>query len=321
MSMPVGTLSTFTAIGNREDLSDMIYRIDPTETPFVSGIEKAKAEAVNHEWQTQALATASSQNIQLEGDDAAADTATPTVRLGNLCMISRKVPYVSGTQQAVDHAGRDDEMAYQEMLKGLELKRDIETYIAGTNNSKVTGGTTTARQAASVLSWIKSNTSKGTAGSPADPSAADGTSTRTDASSLIAFTEARLKTVLSAAWVNGGKPNVVMGGAFNKQQFSTFTGRSSPIEEAKSKKITASVDAYESDFGTLKVLPNRFQRSRDVLILQMDMWALAYLNGRKMVSIPLAKTGDSFKKEVLSEFTLEARNEKSSGGVFDNTTS
>jgi hypothetical protein len=112
-----------------------------------------------------------------------------------------------------------------------------------------------------------------------------------------------------------------MTGAFNKQQFSTFVGRSSPIEEAKSKKITASVDAYESDFGVLKVVANRFSRGRDVLILQMDMWALAYLNGRKMVSIPLAKTGDSLKKEILSEYALESRNEKASGIVADNTTS
>ncbi len=231
-------------------------------------------------------------------------------------MISRKVPYVTGTQQAVDHAGRDDEMAYQEMLKGLELKRDVETYLTS-NNATSTGTSTVGRQAATVLSWIKSNTNKNS--TTGDPSAADGTSLRTDAATTHAFTEAQLKDVLSKAWINGGKPDTVMAGAFNKQQFSTFTGRASPIEETKSKKITASVDAYESDFGTLKVVANRFQRTRDVLVLQMDMWAIAYLNGRKMVSIPLAKTGDSLKKEILSEFTLESRNEKASGIIADLT--
>jgi hypothetical protein len=169
-----------------------------------------------------------------------------------------------------------------------------------------------------VLSWTKSNTSKGVGG--ADPSAADGSGTRTDGTQRV-FTEANLKSVLQSVWNNGGKPDTIMTGGFNKQVFSTFTGRASPIEEAKSKKITASVDAYESDFGTLKVVANRFSRPRDVLILQTDMWALAYLNGRKMVSMPLAKTGDSERREVLSEYALEARNEKASGGVFDNTTS
>ena len=318
MALPTNTFTTYSAIGNREDLSDMIYRIDPIDTPFMTGIDVTKATAVNHEWQTQALAAASTTNVQLEGDDAAADAATATVRLGNIAQISRKVPYVSGTQQAVEHAGRDDEMAFQEMLKGLELKRDMESYLVGSNNAKVTGNSTTARQTASVLSWIKSNTSKG--GSGADPSAADGTGTRTDGTQR-AFTESLLKTVLNSIWTAGGKPDVVMVGAFNKQVFSTFTGRATPIEETRGKKITAAVDVYESDFGRLKIVPNRFQRARDALVLQMDMWALAYLNGRKMVSIPLAKTGDSIKKEVLSEYALEARNEKASGGVFDLTTS
>ena len=243
MALPTSTFATYQAVGNREDLSDMIYRIDPTDTPFMSGAEKEKASAVNHEWQTQALAAASAANAQLEGDDPTTTATTPTVRLGNLCQISYKVARVSGTQQAVDHAGRDNELAYQEMLKGLELKRDIETILVGTNQAKVAGNTTTPRQTASILSWIASNTSKGTAGSPADPAAADGTGSRTDSSAQIAFTEARLKSVLSSIWTNGGKPGTIMTGAFNKQVFSTFTGRSTAIEETKSKKIVASVDA------------------------------------------------------------------------------
>src|SRR5690349_16161012 len=146
MSLPTNTFATYEAIGNREDLSDVIYRIDPTDTPFLSGIDKTKATAVNHEWQTQALAAAVSSNQQFEGDDVTADAATPTVRLGNICEIARKSPRVTGTQQAVEHAGRDNEMAYQEMLKGLELKRDMETTLAGTNQAKVTGADATPRK-------------------------------------------------------------------------------------------------------------------------------------------------------------------------------
>jgi uncharacterized protein DUF5309 len=294
----------------------VIYRIDPVDTPFMTGLDKTKATAVNHEWQVQALAPADPTNAQLEGDDAATTVTTPTVRLGNIAQISFKVPRVTGTQQAVRHAGRDDELAYQEMLKGLELKRDMETILVGTNQAKVTGSDTTARKTASVLSWIKSSTSKGSGGS--DPAAADGTGTRTDGTPRL-FTEANLKSVLQSIWTNGGKPDTIMAGGFNKQVFSTFTGRATPIEETKAKKIIASVDAYESDFGKLTVAPNRFMRARDVLLLQMDMWAIAFLNGRRMLSMPLAKTGDSERKEILSEYALEARNEKSSGGVFDNT--
>jgi hypothetical protein len=316
MSLPTNTLATYAAVGNREDLSDVIYRIDPTDTPFISSIEREKASAVNHEWQTQALAAVDTSNAVLEGDDAVTDAATPTARLGNICQISDKVARVTGTQQAVDHAGRDNEMSYQEMLKGMELKRDMESILVGTNQAKNTGAAATARVTASVLSWIKTNTSK----SGSDPGTADGTAIRADGTAR-AFTEAQLKTVLQAAWTSGGKPDTISVGGFNKQVFSTFTGRSTPQEDAKSKKIVASVDVYESDFGTLKVVANRFQRGRDALVLQMDMWAVAYLPGRKMVSIPLAKTGDSERRQMLSEYTLVARNEKSSGGVFDLTAS
>ncbi len=320
MALPTNALATYEAIGNREDLSDIIYRIDPIDTPFMSGIQRETASAVNHEWQTQALASASGSNAQLEGDDVVADAVTPTVRLGNVCQISRKGAQVSGTQQAVIHAGRGNELDYQVMLKGMELKRDMETILAGTNQAKVTGADATPRKTASVLSWIKSNTSKGTAGGAADPTAADGTGTRTDGTQ-IAFTEARLKTVLSSIWTAGGKPDVIMTGAFNKQVFSTFVGRATPIEDTKSKKIVASVDAYESDFGKLKVVANRFQRARDVLVLETDKWAMATLKGRNMISIPLARTGDSERRVVVTEYALVARNEKSSGGVFDCTVS
>jgi hypothetical protein len=284
----------------------------------MSGFEREKATAVNHEWQTQALAAVDTGNAVLEGDDATTDAATPTVRLGNMCQISDKVARVTGTQRAVEHAGRDDELEYQEMLKGLELKRDMESILVGTNQAKVTGSDATARKTATVLSWIKTNTSKGASGS--DPSAADGTGSRTDGTQR-AFTEAQLKTVLQSVWNSGGKPDTIMVGGFNKQVFSTFTGRATPTEDTKAKKIVAAVDAYESDFGRLKIVPNRFQRARDVLVLQMDMWAVAYLNGRKMVSIPLAKTGDSDRRQMLSEYALVSRNEKASGGVFDLTTS
>jgi hypothetical protein len=316
MALPTDSFTTYLSIGNREDLSDEIYRISPTDTPFFTSIDKEKATAVNHEWQRQELASASSSNAVLEGDDATTDAATATVRLGNICQISDKVARVTGTEEAIDRAGRGSELDYQKMLKGLELKRDIETILTGTNQAKVTGDATTARKTASVLSWIKTNTSK----SGSDPSAADGTGTRSDGTQR-AFTEAQLKAVFNSIWTSGGTPDVVYTGAFNKQVFSTFTGRATPTEDTKAKKITAAVSAYESDFGTVKVVANRFQRTRDVLVLQSDMWALAHLNGRKMVSIALAKTGDSERSQILSEYALVARHEAASGGVFDLTTS
>ena len=137
MAVDAATFLTFSAIGNREDLSDKIYNIDPVETPFLSGIERVKTAATNHEWQTQALAAVSSVNSVLEGDDGTTDTATATARLGNIHQISDKVARVSGTQRAVEHAGRDDELDYQIMLKGRELKRDMETILLANRKKRL----------------------------------------------------------------------------------------------------------------------------------------------------------------------------------------
>jgi hypothetical protein len=319
--MQVSSFNTFGAIGNREDLSDQIYRIDPTEVPFFSGIDKVKSKATNHEWQTQALAAASTSNAQLEGDDNYnADAGTVTVRLGNICQISRKTPSVTGTQEAVEHAGRGSEWDYQKMLKGLELKRDVEAILTGANQAKVTGATTTARKLADVLSWIKTNTDKG-GGTGADPTAADGTSLRVDSATQRAFTENQLKGVIKKCYDQGGKPDTILMGSFNKQAFSMFTGRATATQDAKTKLITASVDVYDSDFGKLKAVPDLFMRTKDVLVLEMEKWAYASLPGRNFTFMPLAKTGDANKGTLLAEYTLEARNEKASGGVFDLTSS
>jgi hypothetical protein len=321
MTIPVNAQTTYPTIGNREDLSDEIWKISPTETPFFSAIDKIKSSAVNHEWQTVALDAVDTANAQLEGDTIALNALTATTRLGNIHQISRKAYGVSRTQQAVDPAGRGNEFDFQKMLKGQALKIDIDAILCGTNQAKNAGNTTTARVTASVLSWIKTNTSKATAGTAGvDPAAADGTGIRTDGTQ-IAFTEARMKTVLSAIWTQGGKPNIVMTGAFNKQAFSTFTGRSTPMEQAQSRKIVAAVDAYDSDFGKLKVVPSRNQRARDVLVLETAKWAVGNLPGSAMVAQDLAKVSDTDQGFMVSEYVLESRNEKASGGVFDNTTS
>ena len=318
MTLATNAFTSYLAVGNREDLTNMIYRISPTDTPFLSGIDKIKASNVLHEWQTLELAAASSTNAVLEGDEATADAGKATVRVKNYCQISRKSPRVTQTQEAIDAAGRGSEMALQEMIASKSLKTDLESALLASTTAYAAGNGTTVRRTAPVGSYLASNTSVATVGTTGVDAAGTGTDFRTDGTQR-AFTESQLKQVLQLAWLAGGKPDTIMTGAFNKQQFSTFTGRGSPIEEAKTKKITASVDAYESDFGVLKVVANRFQRARDVFAFQMDMWAIAYL--RPITSQPMGVTGDSIWKLIVTEFALEARNQKASAAVYDLTTS
>ena len=311
MAAPTNTFLTTAAIGNREDLTDVIYRISPTATPFMSAASKGKATNTLHEWQTQDLAAAAS-NAQLEGDNATAKTVTPTVRLKTNCQISTKTVIVSGTQQAMNPAGRKDEMGYQLSLAALELRRDMEFSMLQGIASAATA-TTSPRQTNTLGVWIHDNVDTGAGFANGVYTAAAGTN-NTDGTQ-IAFTEARLKNVLQKIFTAGGEPDVILLPPAAKQTFSTFTGNATRFDKSEDAKLYASVDVYVSDFGELKAIPSRFQRTRDVFILQSDKWAVAYL--RPFATIELATTGDAMQRELVVEYCIEARAPKASGGVFD----
>ncbi len=309
----MATYSTFDAVGQREDLIDVIYNISPTETPFMSSIGKTKATAVYHEWQTDSLAAATANNAAVEGADASAATLAPTTRQGNYTQIIQKTIQVSGTLDAVNKAGRKSEKAYQLAKASAELKRDLETILLS-NQGKTAGDSSNARKMGSVLSWIKTNTDKGTGG--ADPTT-PGTSTRTDGTQR-AFTEQLLKNVVAKVFQSGGNPRMLMVGATGKQKVSTFPGialNRFQLNKVEQGAIIGAADIYQSDFGQISVVPNRFMRARDALVIDPEYASLAYL--RPFVTNELAKTGDSEKTQILAEVTLQMNNEAAQGIVAD----
>jgi hypothetical protein len=307
------TFTAHTAIGQREDLTDIIYDISPTEVPLMSSIGKTKATAVYHEWQTDSLAAATTANAAIEGADATSATLAPTVRLGNYTQIIQKTVQVSGTLDTVNKAGRKSEKAYQLAKAAAELKRDLETILLA-NQGRSAGTSTIARNLGSILSWIKTNSDVGSGGS--DP-ATIGVSTRTDGTQRT-FTEALLKTVVSEVYVSGGSPKILMVGAAGKQKVSSFAGIAAQRYMAPGNTpttIVGAADIYMSDFGQISIVPNRFMRVRDALVLDPEYAALAYL--RPFQTNDLAKTGDSENTQLLAEVTLEVKNEAAHGIIAD----
>lgn len=304
MAAPSGTYLTTAAIGNREDLSDVIYRISPIQTPVLNMASKAKATNTLHEWQTQDLA-APAANAQVEGDDASAKTVTPPVRLNNRTQISTKTVIVSGTQQSMNPAGRKDELGYQLSLASAELKRDMELGL--TQNDVLA---TAPRSSRGLRGWVVDNVNRngGTLASYTG-------NTGYTAGTQRAFTEAQVKDVLQQVFTAGGEPDTIMMPPAAKQTFSGFTGNSTRFDKGEDAKLYASVDFYVSDFGTLQAVPNRFMASRDVFVLQSDKLAVAYL--RPFQTVELAKTGDSEKRELIVEYTLECRAPKAHGAIYD----
>jgi hypothetical protein len=308
--------NAYDAIGQREDLTDIIYDISPTETPFMSSIGKTKATAVYHEWQTDSLAAATTNNAAVEGADASDATLSPTTRLGNYTQILQKTIKVSGTLDSVNKAGRKSEKAYQLAKASNEIKRDLETILLANQGRSAGTTNSTARKMGSLLSWIKTNTDANTTGDPTTI----GVSTRTDGTART-FTEALLKTVVAEVFASGGTPKILMVGATGKQKVSSFTGLSAYRYNVNGgtggsqATIVGAADVYLSDFGSMAVVPNRFMRTRDALILDPEYAAIAYL--RPFMTNELAKAGDSDKTQVLVECTLEVKNEAAHGIVAD----
>ena len=310
------TFTRYDAVGAREDLSNVIYDISPQDTPIMSSIGKTSAKAVYHEWQTDALASVNTSNALVEGADATAATLSATTRIGNYTQIVGKTVQVSGTLEAVDKAGRKSEKAYQLAKASAELKRDIEGIITA-NQGQSAGNSSTARVMGSLLSYIKTNTNKGsgtTAG--ADPTTI-GVSTRTDGTTRT-FQESMLKDVVAKVFTSGGTPSTLFVSPALKQVVSGFAGLAAQryqVPTSGQATILAGADLYQSDFGVISIVPNRFMRTRDALVLDPEYAALAYL--RPFQTIDLAKSGDSEKTQILAELTLEVKNEAAHGGIFD----
>lgn len=305
MTAPTGTFLTTAAIGNREDLTDIIYRISPTQTPLINMASKAKASNTLHEWQTQELASAVTNNAQAEGDDLTAKTVTVTARLTNRTQISAKKVVVSGTQMSMNPAGRKDELAYQLSLASLEIKRDMES-----SATQLDVLATSPRQSRGLRGWVVDNVNRN-GGTLASYTANTGYTAGTQR----AFTEAQIKDVLQQVYTAGGEPDMIMMPPPAKQTFSGFTGNATRFDKSEDAKLYSSVDFYVSDFGTLQCVPNRFMATRDVFVLQSDKLAIAYL--RPFQTMELAKTGDAEQRELVVEWTLECRAPKANGAVYD----
>lgn len=317
MTILTNTLLTFSAVGNREDLLDKIYNISPTDVPLQSMADDTTAKATFHEWQTEAL-NAAAANAQLQGDDVTFGAAILTTRVGNRTQISRKEVIVAGTQEAVDKAGRNSEIVRQMANKRAELMRDKE-FVLCSNQAPVTGNSTTAPQLRPLLSWYATNVSSGVG-------AANGTSTtaRTDGTQRT-LTEAMVVAGMQSAWINGGKPSVALCGAKQRGVISSFSGGATKFYSVEDKNLKATIQVYEGDFGTIKMVPSRFVRGgasatdREVHLIDPSLLAVAYLPGRKMKTLDLAPTGDALKGAILSEYTLEVRNEAGLALVADLT--
>ena len=299
--MPANSFGTTTAIGNREDLVDIIYNTAPTDTPLISAIDKVKATAVTHEWQRDVLATPAN-NAVAEGADATYTAVTPTQRLSNQTQISRKTFSITDTQEKVSSAGRKSDIRYQTVKQGKELRKDMELALIE-NGTQTTGGT---RQTRGLRGWIVTGSSSGAAGAAPN----FGTNTAPTDGTLRTYTEALMRSAVLSAYNNGGNISMLMVHPSIKQNISaTFTGAGTKFNKGETNQLNTAWDVIKTDFGELDVVPNRvMQRTREAYYIDPDLVALAVL--RDMQDQELARIGSARNFMIETEYALEVREER-----------
>ena len=309
----MATQTTVIAIGEREDLSDVITRIDPDETPIYSSLRKETVNNTTFDWLVQELAAASATNYVAEGADASYATPTQAVRFSNVTQISQKDAAVSGTLDSVDTAGRDRETAYQKVLKGLELRRDIEKGLCS-DNAKATGAT---RETANLSSWI-TNVSVGSGGAAPTGDGSDVPTGGTDRDLTLALIDAAHQ----AAYEDGGNPNMLVVSPAKKATFSDLSSGSVATNQIqytapREAAIVGSVSLYLSDYGELSVVIDRQMGNDRLYLLDSDYASVVTLPGRNFLVEDLAKTGDAAKFQVITEYGLKVSAPKAHGAVYD----
>lgn len=286
------TYAGTTSVGrqNREDLSDFITNLSPTETPFISGIGQVTAKAVLHEWLKDTLAAAAAANVVVEGNDATYVTPTTVTRVTNVCQINQKSVAVSGTQDKVAKAGMGTQMAYEVLKRTKEIKRDMETAaLQNTAGDFTIGGSTTARVIKGIPAYVTTNT----------------------ATVTTAPTQAAINAIVQTAWAAGGNPDTILVNGTEKRNISDLTTGVTKNLDANDRRLTVAVDVYETDFNVMRVVPDRFDTTLTVKVIESDLWKVAML--RPLMIEPLAKTGDTTKRLLTAEWTLEAREELGNG--------
>lgn len=290
--------------GIREQLSDIITDISPTETPFFTKCGKESASNTYVEWQTNELRPA-----KIEGEVEGADTGSefnPTVRVGNYTRIGKAGFKVSGTATALNLAGRQKEYAYQALRAGKELKRDLEMALLGTQ-ARDPGTSSAARQLCGVGGWISTNT-VGDATFPVDPDGTGGFVAGAGAS----FTQADFDSLLQAIWEAGGEPDrVYLSADLMAACVAELEGNNNQRNQVSPTSVSNNVVRYSTPWGEISFIPDRFMPAGSIYVVDSSKWKVATLRGWKQEK--LAKTGDSMHGQIVGEHTLVSLNEAASG--------
>lgn len=313
MPKVTNAFTTYSAKGNREDLSNSIYNIDPFDTPVMSMSRRRNAKNRTFDWQTEFLPAVDPNNAQIEGFELARATSQPTVRLTNVTQISSRDATVTGSQEASDAAGKGSEMGHQMAMKSKVLKSDMEVIMSSRQARDDGADPNTARKTEAICHWLGRATDRLAAVAGAVIGVTAGLPVlATDAfaavagASQIALTEVMLGDAMQKAYTNGAHPNKWVVPPAIKRTVSTFDGRGISQVLVGKTEVVATVDVIATDFGRVTVMPSLWVPADVGLLLDPDFLATAFFRNFRQHQI--AKIGDAETRLILAEWGVEMRN-------------
>lgn len=321
MAKVTNAFTTYSAVGNREDLSNAIYNIDPFDTPVMSAIRRRNVKNRIFDWQTENLPAVNLANAQFEGFALSPSVAQPTIRANNVTQISERDATVSGSQEESDAAGKGSEMAHQMAIASKVLKSDMESIMCS-RQQRVDGSDTVARTTESIVHWIarapapRSGAAAGAGGAVAGvvtglPTvqgsvAGDSPFAAVAGGSQVQVTEAMLGAAMQQAYINGASPTLWIVPPGPKRTISSFTGRSTTQVLVGKTEVVSTIDVIATDFGRIKVAPSRWLPTDVGLLIDPDYLAVAFF--RAFRQYLLARTGDAEVRMIVVEWGNEVRN-------------
>ena len=319
MPKVTNAFTTYEAVGNREDLSNAIYNIDPFDTPVMSAIRRRNVKNRLFDWQTEFLPTVNLNNAQIEGFLLAPQLAQPTIRQNNVTQISERDATVSGSQEESDAAGKGSEMAHQMAMSSKVLKSDIESILCS-RQQRVNGDDTTptARTTEAISHWLARAKNKAgavngaiapgtiTTGVPTASGALPGDAPFPAPGTPVQLTEQMLGDAMQLAYTNGASPTLWVVPPGPKRTVSTFVGRSTTQVLVGKTEVVSTVDVLATDFGRVKCIPSRWVPPDVGLLIDPDYMAVAFF--RSFRQYLMARTGDAEARMIVVEWGLEMRN-------------
>lgn len=273
----------------KESVLDMITNISPTETYLLSNLQRSSATDEMHFTPRDTLRTPALRS-SVEGADPTYDGNDPTRAL-NMLQIIQVGFDVTDTESATDRWGQPEDRIAQETDKALKDWGNFAEF-ALVRSTLVTGNNSTARQMEGLKEALTLDTSQ----------------------SGVSLSETILNNYLQNVWNQGSDVDTILAPMYHKRKISAFGGGGTKFYNQEDRRLVLPIEIYESDASgkPVKLVAHRYVQQSgdtnyDLIGYDSEKFAVAYLRAPKVES--LAKTGDSEKRRVVGELTLETRSD------------